>query len=122
MFAELHKETMEMQDERERQQKSHHMFTHSPDLSAEVADKKLSLHLHGSVILPNPKTEKEMANSFLEGTGLFESSDQTHVQGKASIILEYYKLELLQILPDIKQACQQVNKKYKQGSAKKLKK
>ena len=72
--------------------------------------------------MPNQRTEKDMVNSFIEGTGLFESSHQSQIQAKASIMLEYYKLELVQILPDIKQACQQLNKKYKEGSAKKLKK
>lgn len=77
MFADLQKETLEIQKEYERQkeQNSHQLFTHSPDLSSEAVDKKAKIsfkYLQGSIILPNQK-ENNMINSFIEDTGLFES-------------------------------------------------
>ena len=122
MFAELKRETMEMQE-------MNKMFTNSPDLFKELRASDIS------PLLPQTKAKinfqdvdtgllvPELANSFLEDGNPFEISNEfLHIQNKTIVVLEYYKLELVQILPEIKQAVVATYNKYKNNQKKLSKK
>lgn len=108
-------------------QERNKMFTNSPDLFKELkasaispllprtdADGKVNFQDIDGLLVPELQE-----NSFLEDGNPFDISNEfIQIQNKTIVVLEYYKLELVQILPEIKQAHLSSYNKYKANQKK----